>query len=199
MIRMPLLGLVFSLVWPQIAEAGVGLAIAGGAQLDTPRVWDGRSFSSEGSVEPVAGVALRWPPHGSWGAELEGAYARRSFASDAFVTDTPVRADFIEWSLLGVWRERGSQGRWAVSALLGPQLGARLRARRRFRDVDQDVTNELRETDLKALAALRLSRSKGPLEVYLEGRLAWGLTNLDDTNQQRIHARSVGLRLGLAR
>ena len=177
----------------------LGLSFFAGAQCDAPAVEDGSSFESSCSVRPLAGAALRFRGPGRLRLEAEGQFSRRSFRSPAFVTDTSVRADFLEMAPLGVFRFRALSARWSLGAVAGPQVGFRLRARRRFRDVDEDVTSQLREADLKGVFGVRLTRSMGPAEILLEGRFVWGWTDLDDTGQHRIAPRTWGVRVGFAR
>jgi hypothetical protein len=115
------------------------------------------------------------------------------------VTDTNVVADFVELGMLGMATHVSASGTWRVSLLAGPQVGLRLKARRRFREADQDVTQELRGADLKAALGLRLRRSLGRGSVFIEARAALGLTDLDATHQQSIRARVLGLHLGYTR
>ncbi len=178
--------------------AALGFSLFAGLQCDAPAVRDGRRFDSSCGVEPLAGGALSFTGFGRLSLETEGQYAGRSFASSAFVTDTAVRSDFLELAFLGAWPFY-DRGAFRLSAVTGPQLGLRLRARRRFRNVDQDVTDELRSADLKIVGGLRLSRRAGAGAVFLEGRLAFGLTDLDDTNQHSIHSRILSIQLGYAR
>lgn len=144
----------------------------------------------------MAGLGAGVISRGGWEARLEASLARREFSSAAFVTDTPVVADFVELGLLALRRLRSEAATWQAHALSGAQLGFRLRARRRFRDVDQDVTDELREADVKALVGLRAARRGARGELFMDLRWLFGLTNLDATNQQQIRARSWVLLLG---
>jgi hypothetical protein len=180
------------------AQADVGFSAFAGFQCDKPAVRDGGAFDSRCSFQPVLGVGAAWPAQTAWQGALELRHSRRHFASSAFVTDTPVRAQFIDFSVLAVWRVRQRE-RWSVAAVGGAQLGFLVAARRRFRDIDQDVTNEFREADLQAVRGLRLSRSAGRGRMYVEGRVGWGLTDLDNTNQQQIHARTFVATLGYSR
>lgn len=182
-----------------IAEPGaaaVTWGVQAGVQRDAPQVRDVREFPSDGSWAPVSGAFVGWEPRGRWSARAETAFARRRFASPAFVTDMPVVADFLEAGLLALWRPGPATRRWALSLEAGPQVGFRLRARRRFRDVDQDVTGELREADLKAVVGLGAAHRRGP---FLTVRFAFGMTDLDATNQQQIRARALVLLLGYRR
>ncbi|HEY7697542.1 MAG TPA: hypothetical protein VIE88_03960 [Vicinamibacteria bacterium] len=112
------------------------------------------------------------------------------------MTDTAVRADFLELAFLGE-RAIYERGAFRFSLVAGPQVGLRLRARRRF-DVDQDVTGELREADLKIVCGLRLARRLGEGAVFVEGRFGCDLTDLDDTKQNQIHSRAIWIQLGYA-
>jgi hypothetical protein len=181
------------------SEARPRFAIFAGAQCDAPAVEDGQSFDSGCSMAPLAGFAAGFRPPGPLGLEALASYARRSFTSPAFVTDTAVRVDFLEVALEGTLVIHSSPGGFRVTALGGPELGVVLRARRLFRDVDQDIANELRQADFRLVALLRLSRHASAVEVFVESGVAWGLTNLDDTNQQTIHSRAFLIRLGVAR
>ncbi len=180
-------------------EASLGFSVFAGLLCDAPAVYDERSFDSRCSVEPLVGGRIGWSGLGRARLETEALYSRRSFESPAFVTDTAVRADFLELALLGAWPIHEGSGALRVTAVVGPQVGLRLRARRRFQDVDQDITEELRPADLKIVSGLRLSHRAGRGDVFVEGRLAWGLTDLDDTNEQQIHSRALSIQLGYAR
>ena len=186
------------LAWAVDTEADWRLSVFAGPSCDAPAVEDGASFDSRCSVQPLLGAAASVSGPGRWRFETEATYSRRSFESSAFVTDNAVRAEFLELALLAAWPLREGSS-YRITAVLGPQVGLRLRARRRFRDVDQDVTDELRPADLKLVGALRLSRRTGRGEAFLEGRLGFGVTNLDDTNQQEIHSRGFAVKVGFAR
>ncbi len=179
-------------------EASWKLSVFAGPQCDAPAVEDGERFDSRCSLQPLFGAAASFSGPGRLWLETEASYSLRSFGSSAFVTDTLVRADFLELAFLSAWPLHESP-RYRVTAVAGPQVGFRLSARRPFRDVDQDVTDELREADLRLALALRLSRPIGPVEAFIEGRFAFGITNLDDTNQQEIHSRAVVMKLGFTR
>jgi len=174
-----------------------GLSVFAGLTCDAPAVEDGRSFDSRCAVSPLVGGAFTFSGPHRVRLEAEGAYARRSFESSAFVTDTAVRADFLELAFLGE-RAIHERGPFRLSVVASPQVGLRLRARRRFREVDQDVTDELREADLKIIVGLRLARRLGGGAVFVEGRFGWGLTDLDGTNQHQIHSRAISIQLGYA-
>jgi hypothetical protein len=189
---------VLLLAWAFDAEAWGRLSVFAGPSCDAPTVEDGERFDSKCSVQPLLGGAASFSGPGRLGIETEASYSRRSFESSAFVTDTAVRAEFLELALLAAWPLREGP-RYAVVAVAGPQVGLRLSARRRFRGLDQDVTDELRPADLRLVGALRLSRRTGRGVAYLEGRLGFGVTDLDDTNQQQIHSRGVVVLLGFAR
>jgi hypothetical protein len=173
------------------------LSFFAGPSCDAPAVEDGERFDSACSVQPVLGAAVSFAGPGRLRLEAEVSYARRSFESKAFVTDTAVRADFLELAALGAWPFHESS-RNRVTALFGPQLGLRLSARRAFREFDQDVTDELHPADLKLVLGLRLSRSTKRGEAFVEGRLGIGLVNLDDTNQQEIHSRGLAVIFGFS-
>jgi hypothetical protein len=130
---------------------------------------------------------------------MEVAFGRRRSASPAFVTDTPVVADFLEVGLLAAWRAGPAERAWRFRMEAGPQVGILLRARRRFRDVDQDITDELQHKDLKAVLGVRVERRAGGGWLVLGTRFAWGLTDLDTTNQQQIRARIWVFLLGYER
>lgn len=178
-----------------VAAAELGFSVFAGPQCDAPSVRDGPSFESSCAVQPLVGAAVSFPAPGlaTWRLEGEGQYARRSFGSDAFATDTHVRTKSLELALLGTRSLYGSSSGFRLSAVFGPQLGILLRARRRFRDVDQDVTDQLRPAELRIVTAVRLRRER----FFVEGGFAWGLTDLDDTNQQQIHSRDVVVKLGV--
>lgn len=181
--------------FPGVASAELSIAVIGGAQCDAPAVSDGASFSSTCSLQPLAGAALGFPFPGprQLSLEVEGQYARRSFGSEAFATDTEVRATFIELALLGTWSFYESASGLRLGAVAGPQIGILQDAHRRFRDVDQDVKDLFRPADFKLVTALRVTRRR----LSAEGGVAWGLTNLDDTNQQEIRSRALYFKLGL--
>jgi hypothetical protein len=182
-----------------VAEARRPLSFFAGPQCDRPAVEDGERFDSGCSVAPALGVRLGFAGFRRLQLEAEGQYSRRTFRSEAFVTDTSVRADFVELALLGAWPVVRSSGGLGVTAVLGPQVGILLGARRPFREVDQDVADELRPADLRIVFALRLSQRTRAGSVFIEGGLQWGLTDLDATNQQQIHSRALVVKLGLER
>lgn len=186
------------LAWAVDTEAQWKFSGFAGPSCDAPSVEDAERFDSACSVQPLLGAAASFPGPGRLRLEAEASYSRRSFESPAFVTETPVRADFLDLAFLLGWPVWESS-RFRVTAVFGPQVGLRLSARRRFRDFDQDITDELRPAELRLVGALRLSRRTGRGEAFLEGRLGYGLTNLDDTNQQQIHSRGVAVMLGFAR
>jgi hypothetical protein len=181
---------------PAVAEVRWGAGA--GTQSDAPLVSDGRRFESKGGLAPVAGVFLAWSSDAGWGGQLAADLARREFASPAFPTDTPVVADFLELGVHGRWRAWNGGG-WEAWVAAGPQVGFRLRARRRFRELDQDVTEELREADFKIALRLLAARRWGGGQLFLEGRLAFGITDLDATNQQEIRPRILGICIGYGR
>lgn len=185
---------------PLRSDAVAGIGIVAGLQHDAPAVRDaGRGFASEGSWRPLVGLLLSRRIGTRWRAEGGALYAKRVFSSSAFVTDTPVRADFFDLGVVAI-RELGPPGPpWALSVQAGPQAGLRLRARRRFREVDQDVTGELHEADLRMIGGLRLARVAGRSRFFLEGRFAWGLTNLDNTEQQEVRSRGLTVAVGWTR
>jgi hypothetical protein len=186
------------LAWAFDTEAQWRFSVFAGPSCDAPAVEDGERFDSACSVKPLLGAAASFSLPGRLRLKAEASYSRRSFESPAFVTDTPVRADFLDLAFLGAWPIRDSS-RFRVTAVFGPQVGLRLSARRRFRDFDQDVTDELRPAELRFVGGLRLSRRTGRGEAFLEGRLGFGLTKLDGTNQQQILSRGVAVMLGFAR
>ncbi len=173
------------------------LSFFAGPSCDAPAVEDGERFDSACSIQPLLGAAVTFSGPGRLRLEAEVSYARRSFESPAFVTDTAVRADFLELAALAGWPlHEGSHNR--VTAVFGPQVGLRLSAHRAFREIDQDMTDELRPADLKVVLGVRLSRATRRGEAFVEGRLGIGLTNLDDTNQQEIHSRGVAVIFGFS-
>ncbi|HET7292074.1 MAG TPA: outer membrane beta-barrel protein [Vicinamibacteria bacterium] len=184
---------------PPCAADSFGYGALIGLQHDSPAVDDeGQDFGSDGSWKPLAGALVSW--HGAaWGAETRAYYGQRAFASSAFPTDTPVRVDFLELGLVAMRGLGSATGRWTRELFTGPQTGLRLRARRSFRDVDQDVTDQFREADLKWVAGFRVGRRAGTSQLFLDGSLAWGLTNLDSTNQQEIHSRLLSFSIGWRR
>lgn len=175
--------------------ADLGFSFFGGAQCDAPDVQDGESFESSCSIQPLVGTAVSFsaPGPADWRLEGQGQYSRRSFRSTAFATDTNVRADFLELALVGTWPFYRSSSGFRLAAIVGPQLGVLLGAQRRFQDIDQDITDELRSTDFRIVTAIRLSHRR----FFVEGGFAWGLTDLDNTNQQQIHSRGVMVKLGI--
>ena len=176
----------------------VGFSLFTGLTCDAPAVDDGRSFDSSCSVELLAGGSVRLPRLDRIRLEAEARFERRSFESSAFVTNTLVRTEFLELALLSDWPFLEG-GRFRLSAVAGPELGLRLRARRRFGDVDQDVTDELLPADLKVVGGLRVSGRTGRGAIFVEGRFGFGLTNLDDTSQQSLHSRALSFLFGYSR
>lgn len=181
------------------APALAGWGLEAGVQRDAPSVRDLREFGSHGSPAFFAGAFAAWRPQARWSARLEAAYARRRFSSSAFVTDTPVVADFLEIGLFGAWLPGPRDRAWRFRVELGPEVGVRLRARRRFRDVDQDVADELRSADLKVVLGVWVERAWGSGRLFLSPRFGLGLTDLDATNQQQIRARTAALVVGYER
>ncbi len=181
------------------AAAGVTLAAVAGVHCDKPAVRDGSGFPSACAPRPMAGGAIGWAAHSRWRVDLEAIFAPRRFTSQAFVSNDAVRVDVLETAVIAGWRLRPAPAGWDLTIRGGPQVGSRLRARRRFRDVDEDITDQLREADLKLLVALRMSKRIGGASLLLEGRVGWGLTDLDNTNQQQIRSRAVGMLVGYAR
>jgi hypothetical protein len=192
-----LLVLTFGL--PGRSEARPRLGLFGGLQCDVPAVEDVVGFASSCSVTPLVGIAASFAAPRSLRLEAEAAYSRRSFASTAFVTDTDVRVELVELGLLTDFLIHESRGGFRISALGGPELGVVLHARRRFREVDQDISEELRPAEFRLRGALRLTHPAGGFDLFVEGGLAWGLTDLDDTNQQQIHSRDIVFKLGVIR
>ena len=183
---------------PTKVEADSSWSVFGGFQCDTPRIRDGGDrFESTCAVAPLAGGGFELA--GPWKSRFEtsASFARRSFASTALVTDTNVRADYLELALRTALPVYGSDVSWRLRVLVGPQLGILLRARRRFRDVDQDVSDELRSTDIKLVAAVRIERTLGTRAFFAEAGFGWGLVDIDDTNQQEIRSRNLAVRLGI--
>jgi hypothetical protein len=173
-------------------------AFAGG-QCDAPAVEDVERFDSSCSMVPFFGLLTLFDGPRSLGLEGRAAYSGRSFSSTAFVTETPVRMRLVELAFFALVPIHETSGGFRFTALAGPEVGFVLEVHRRFRDVDQDITEELRPADFRLRGALRVSRQIGSFDIFFQGGLAWGLTDLDDTNQQQIHSRAVLFEVGVTR
>jgi hypothetical protein len=169
-------------VAPSPLEAA-DFGLLGGIGFHRPAISAEESFPVDGSFGLSGGGFFSVGLGESWFLEIDGLVSPKSYSSPELVTDTAVDTLWLDLPIVF--------GRALVENFRlygGAQVSFRLRAQREFRDEDFDVSTELQDSDFGVVLGGRLT----PIpKVSLDGRLEWGLRNIDDTNWYEIRTRAV--------
>lgn len=93
------------------------------------------------------------------------------------------------------------KGNLKFNALLGPTFGYAFNGKVNFNDTDTDIDFEkdkIKQADIGAMLGLGLGLDAGPGTLFLDGRLGWGISNLNDAeNSDNIQWHNRGLNVGI--
>jgi opacity protein-like surface antigen len=178
-------------------KAGVNLATLSGGGLVGGDVSD----ELERRTGLVLGAYARFPLGQVLAVQPELLYSQKGFRLDAFGVDVtgeldalelavPLRVDFLE------------DGAVRPFLLAGPYLGIEMSSEVSVGalgvDVDQDIGDEVKDTDFGLLAGAGLRFPLGSLSLDLEARYAWVLTGLSELPGDDVKHRVLSILAGVA-
>lgn len=178
--------------WALCLELDFGARV--GVSLSRPTVQDADSFAVSGRPRLSGGGFVSIQLTEAFAIQPEALVTGKSFSSEGFVTDSPIESTWLELPVAIAFSLPWS-GSVEPELLAGIQIGVLLTATREFQGIKQDIKNELKETEMGLLFGGRV-RLGAARRFSLEGRLQWGLTNLDDTNWFTIRSRSFYVLFG---
>ena len=156
---------------------------------------DVESLPVDGRVDLTGGVTVSYRFREALAFRVDVLYARKRFSSSDFVTDTPVDSRWVDVPFLADFVVR-PRSRFRPTLVVGFQFGAKLRATRQFRGEEQDIEDELADDDFGLVGGGEVSVLPNSDRLTVEGRLHWGLRNIDRTRWYDIKSRTLTLLVG---
>lgn len=169
---------------------GFGFGVRGGWLWPKPSVRDDVSFRVDGQLGLIGGGSVTYGFTDAVGLQLDVLYATKRFSSEGFPTEGRVVSTWIDAPvLLAISLSRGERFRPVLIG--GAQFGFKVDATREFKGADQDIGDQLKDSDVGVVFGGRVNLLPNRDHLTVEGRIQWGLVNLDETNWYEIKSRSV--------
>jgi hypothetical protein len=138
-------------------------------------------FAVGGFVTLRLGERLEFQP--------EALYVQKGAKSDALGGTSTEKLDYIDVPLLVGYRIKGSRER-NITVFGGPSVGVRLRARSNASlgggSFEEDVSDQVKSTDIAAVAGLAYHRGR----LVIDGRYSWGFTDIDKETGDGVEIRN---------
>lgn len=113
--------------------------------------------------------------------------------------EVTTKLNYVEVPLL--LKGKFGNGNLKFNALLGPTFGYAFNGIVKSNDIETDIDfgkDNIKQTEIGAILGLGLGLDAGPGTFFLDGRLGWGITNLDDSdNSDNFHWHNRGLSIGI--
>lgn len=124
---------------------------------------------------------------------------KNTISTDLLDYDYKVKMNYVEVPLL----LKGKFGSEALkfTALLGPTFGYTFSGKVKSDETETDINfdeDQIKQTDLGAMLGIGVDIKAGPGSFFLDGRLGWGLSNLDDSeNSDNFHWHTRNISIGV--
>lgn len=181
-----------------------GIAASAGAQGLTYGVKGGVTFanlSEEGEADTVtfdmrigliAGGFVTWPLGGRVALQPEVLFTEKGAKVEQGGGTLTQQLDYLDVPLLIRYRLTGTDARH-FSVFGGPAIGVKIRARSRasFGDtaIEDDVSDQVKGTDLSVVGGVGYQRGR----ASVEGRYAWGVSDIDKDASDDVTIRTRGI------
>jgi len=186
------LAAVFGVVAPAAAQ-GLTYGVKGGVTLATlAEDDDGDAISFDNRIGLVAGGFVNWPLGGRLALQPEALFTQKGAKVEEGGGTLTEQLDYLDVPVLIHYRLTGSDTRH-LSVFGGPAIGLKLRARSRASfggtAVEDDVSDRVKPADLSIVGGVSYQRGR----VSIEGRYAWGVSDIDKDSADDVTIRTRGI------
>jgi hypothetical protein len=178
---------------PDARAQDVTYGVKGGVHLGTLQVNGGDAAGSlDWRPGLVGGGFLAWPLAGRLDVQPELLFTQKGASAEEDGGTVTQKLDYLDVPVLVSYRLFGEAGR-RFSGFVGPAFGLRLRARSRASfggdTLEQDVSEQVKRTDLAIVGGLAYHRGR----VVVDGRYSWGISDIDRDTDDDLEIRTRGM------
>ena len=177
----------------QASAQGLGYGVKGGVTLADFHADDGvEATPFDFRVGLIVGGFVTWPLGGRLELQPEVLYTQKGAKADQDGGTSVQELDYVDVPVLVSYRLVGSPGRH-LSVVGGPAFGIRVRAKSRASfggdTLEQDVSDQVKRTDLAVVGGLAYHRGR----FVADGRYSWGFSDIDADTGDEVTIRNRGI------
>lgn len=187
-------------------NAQVGLGIRGGvnfAKAELEEKSEGNWVTTETDFIPRLNIGLlvEIPVSGKFAVQPEVNLIQKGYKTSVDNGATYELKNFMNYLEVPVlFKGKFGGEKLRFNVLAGPTFGYALDGKIKIEDEETDIDfdeSELKRTEIGALLGVGMSYTAGPGAIFLDARLGWGITNLDDSsNSDNFHWHHRGVSVG---
>jgi outer membrane immunogenic protein len=199
---------LFLFLYFPFLQAQVGVGVRGGINIATAELEekindDWETEMKDYIVGGISGLMLEFGLTERYALQAELYYVQKGYKTSLTVEnvkrDFTTRLNYIELPIL--FKGKFGPGRFKFNAMLGPSFAygfnGKFKTGSNEADIDFDKDN-VNRWDIGALLSLGASMEAGPGDLFLDARLGWGFSNLDDSaNSDNYNWHNRGYNIGI--
>ncbi len=206
-IKLPV-ALLCSFLFLSALQAQIGLGIRGGINIATAELEDKVNDSwdtemQEYMITGTAGIVAAFQLSDKFAIQPELYYIQKGYKSEITVLNETVdfksTLNYIELPLL--FKGRFGPGPLKFNAMLGPSFGYGFNGKSKAGSIESEVdfdNDNVSRWDIGGILSLGASLEAGPGDLFLDARLGWGFSNLDNSsNSDKHNWHNRGYNIGL--
>jgi outer membrane immunogenic protein len=199
---------LFLMLCSHFVQAQIGIGLRGGINIATAELeekinGDWETDMKDYIIGGVSGVVLEFGFSDRWAIQPELYYMQKGYKTNIAVDNVSrefiSKLNYVELPVL--FKGKFGPGRFKFNAMLGPSFGYGFNGKFKTGSTESDVDfdrDNVKRWDVGALLSLGASMEAGPGDLFLDARLGWGFSNLDDRdNSDNYNWHNRGYNIGV--